>query len=228
MNAILRSLHVLALGLWFGSVAFFTVAGVLLFEGFAAQASLEPDDHQRSIAMPVPKGFDKPRLHPIFPEPMRLEQGSRLAGIAVGSIFPTYFAIQTACALLALLTGVIFARTIGASRLVRAHLIVLTLGLVFVLIGWGLERYVEALRLPRNMSFDQLLLTASPSEQQIQAAVSARMTFGLWHGVSLLVNFVVLILATVALALAANLPNQKKALDSAPLLAQDLQFSNPI
>jgi hypothetical protein len=203
MPAVTRTLHVLVLGLWFGSVVFFTLAGVLLFQAFADKTRLPGNGRDWWLPMPPELGREPPS--PRFPDPLRLEQGSRLAGVAVGAIFPWYYGIQTGCAVAALLTAIVL-RTRG--RLSNVRLIVLALGLLFVLIGWGLERYVEGLREPRNTALDEVLSTDKPTPELIRTAEEARAAFGMWHGISLLDNFTVLALAGVGLALAAHLPGR--------------------
>jgi hypothetical protein len=154
----------------------------------------------------LPSAFDQATPSPRFPDPIRLEQGSRIAGLAVGKLFPWYFAIQTACALVALGSGLVLARFARpATRLETFRLVVLVLGLLSVLAGWGLERYVEELRVERNGTTDAVLQQPDSAAGMIAAAESARARFGAWHGVSLLVNFAALGLAGLGLALAGHL-----------------------
>src|SRR4051794_26393537 len=103
MLCLLRSLHVLAVATWFGSVVFFTIAGVRIFDAFSEVAGEE----SRPLWFPIPEAFDKPPLGDGFPKETRLEQGSRAAGAAVGKIFPVYYGLQAGCGLVALLTAVV-------------------------------------------------------------------------------------------------------------------------
>src|SRR5262245_2073826 len=176
----LRTLHTLAAGLWFGAVVFFTVAGVLIFQAFADHS--RPPFHQREIWFPEPEEFGHPPLGDGFPDPTRLEQGSRAAGAAVRRIFPFYFALQAGCAAVALVTAL----ALGGPRRVRLALCVL--GLLAVLGGWWLEERVAALREPRNELTDEVLRTPIPSEEQLEAAREARATFSRWHFYSLAAN----------------------------------------
>src|SRR5262245_10865744 len=145
----LRTLHALAAGLWFGAVAFFTVAGLLIFGAFADEAR-KPID-QRELWFPAPSEYERDPLGEGFPDPTRLEQGSRAAGAAVSRIFPVYYALQAGCAVVALATAL----ALGGPR--RARLAVCVLGLLVVLGGWWLEQRVSALRGPRNELTDEVL-----------------------------------------------------------------------
>jgi hypothetical protein len=82
----------------------------------------------------------------------------------------------------------------------------LVLALLTVALGWWLEGVVTAKRGPRNDLTDQVILSASPSQDDIQAAEKARADFGMWHGFSLIQNFATLLLVTGVMALAAQLP----------------------
>ena len=82
-----KTIHVLALGLWFGSSVFFTMAALLIFRSFE-NVAISPAER---IAW-LPENFDK-------------EKATQLAGVAVGPIFPWYFLLQGICACLALATA---------------------------------------------------------------------------------------------------------------------------
>jgi hypothetical protein len=103
-----------------------------------------------------------------------------------------------------------------------------------VVAGWGLERIIHDLRGPRNDRTDAVLLNTAPSASEIQSAEEARSTFARWHLFSLLLNFVTLVLATVALAMAAKLPEavgdrQTASLDQkAATVALDLEQTMPL
>jgi hypothetical protein len=204
MPALLRTLHVVSLGLWFGAVCFFTFAGVLILTAFQDVSRLEGP--ARPPWFPLPQVYEGPRPSPAFPEPLRLEQGSRAFGVAVGSLFTYYFGLQTACAVVALLTALGLRHTSGL-RVLRVS--VLGLGVLSVLAGWGIERWVDSLRVTRNEATDAAL--ANPTPDTVQAADRARSAFGAAHGVSLLVNFLTLFLALGGLALAAHLPAPQPA-----------------
>ena len=95
-----KTLHVLAVGLWFGSVAFFTVAALLIFQAFE-DLSLKPESERPWF--PVPAMFQQDPPSAKFPDPLRKEQASRAAGVAVSRIFPTYYGLQLGCGIVALL-----------------------------------------------------------------------------------------------------------------------------
>jgi hypothetical protein len=179
MTTIAKLLHALAVALFFGSVAFFTVAGLLMIDAFENVAL--KTDKERPSWFPIPKMYSAEELPKGLPSPARKEQGSRAFGVAVGSLFPFYFSLQAGCAVVALLT----APSMGG----RIRFVLCVLALLVVLGGWGLERYVEALREPRNELTDVVLEASKPSKEQIEQAINARTAFLIWHGVSLLVNF---------------------------------------
>ena len=191
MNALLRSLHVLAVALWFGSVVFFTVEGLLIFRAFEAQSRLPAEE--RPLWLPIPPAYAQPSPGPGFPDPMRLEQGSRAAGVAVSGIFPVYYGLQVGCGAVALLTALLLARSgDGGAHGWRSSLALLAL--LTALAGWWLEDEVSRLRHPRNDLTDAVLLAGSPPAAQVEEARQARATFGTWHGYSLIQNFATLFL----------------------------------
>ncbi len=202
MLAFLRTLHVLSLAVWLGSVVFFTLAGLLIFRAFEEE-SLKTD---RELWFPIPAQLQKDPPGKGFPDPLRLEQGSRAAGVAVGGVFPVYFALQAGCAVVAVLTALALARGRGG-MLNTARVVICVLGLATVLGGWWLERRVHDLREPRNFLTDAVLREANPSAEQVEQARQARVAFGTWHGISLLDNFATLGLALLATLLAAHLPS---------------------
>lgn len=191
MHTLVVRLHVLAVALWFGSVAFFTLAGVLIFGAFRDVSQLPASE--RPLWLPLPAAFDRDDLGEGFPSPVRLEQGSRAAGVAVGGIFPTYYLLQTAAGAVVLLTMLVLARQTGVRRC-RLAAAVLALGSVVG--GWAIERHVTDLRGPRNDRTDAVLRQTNPSAEQIAEARAARAEFGRWHGYSLIQNFVTLGLVT--------------------------------
>src|SRR5262249_2153201 len=92
-----KILHVLALALWFGTAIFFSfVVGLNLFGTFE-QVAAEPPA-KREIWFPMWQAFDGPSPDPVSPEPLRKEQGTRAAGVAIAPLFHWYFGIQAVCA----------------------------------------------------------------------------------------------------------------------------------
>ncbi len=199
-----KILHVLALGLWFGTVIFFSfVVGLNLFGTFEKVAEKEPEE--REVWFPMWNAYDGPSLDPALPEPLRKEQGTRAAGVALGPLFRWYFGIQTVCAVLATAT-VLSWRQMGIGRVHTARAGVLLAALVTVALGWWLLHVVENLREPRNSTFDEMVRHSPPRAEDVRAAIDARQAFMRWHLVSLGVNMVTVLLVTIAMAQAAYLP----------------------
>src|SRR6516225_7050904 len=196
-----KSLHVLAVGLWFGTAIFFSfVVGLTLFDAFEQLGAHEP----RPAWFPLSPAFahkddaiDGPK-----------EQGTRAAGFAVSPMFPWYFLIQAVSGFFALATALPLSRHGGIHRL---RLSVLMFGLVLVLAGWPVERYISAgipespsLRDMRNQTTEDYLRDPNPAT--LAAMQSARGTFGMWHGISLTLNLAAIVCIGAATALAAHLP----------------------
>jgi glycerol-3-phosphate acyltransferase PlsY len=197
MTQMQRSLHVLALGLWFGlAIGFSFVVALNLFNTFETLGQ----QGQRPAWFPLPAEFAKSDEAVNGPK----EQGARVAGAAVGPIFPWYFAIQGICGLIALATALAWSRL---GRVHRLRVWLLFVALAGVLIGWPVEQKVSELRVPRNEALDAYL-RAAPSEAEAArlTLVEARREFGRWHTYSLLLNMATILAVTAALALAGNLP----------------------
>jgi acyl-phosphate glycerol 3-phosphate acyltransferase len=187
MLLLAKTVHVLAVGLWFGSVCFFTFAPLAMFRSFESLADRPPPTERPAW---LPASFTK-------------ENGTQLAGLAVGPVFPWYFLVQGVCGLLALATAGAWAWSGPQGTLNKVRFIVLALALATVLAGWPLVRKVSDLRAERY----------SPD---LAVAAAAKAEFGRWHGYSLLLNFVTLGLVTVAMGLAAQLPTSESSLGNAP------------
>jgi len=198
-----KTLHVLAVGLWFGTMVFFTLSGVLMFEAFKEESRKDDD---RELWFPIPEAMKKAPPSPRFPNPLREEQGLRAFGVAVAPLFRWYYGIQTGCAVVAFGTalGWSLKRGCGWLNFVRACL--LGLALLTVGVGCWLENVVADKRGPRNELTDKVILKSHPTQEELDAAGLARAHFGLWHGFSLLQNFTTLLLVTAAMVLAAHLP----------------------
>jgi acyl-phosphate glycerol 3-phosphate acyltransferase len=208
MTHLSRSLHVLAVGLWFGTAIFFSfVVGLSLFGSFEQLG----EEQLRPAWFPLPAGYLRKDAAIDGPK----EQGVRAAGFAVGPMFPWYFAVQGACGLIALATALPWARRGGIHRW---RMTLLLTALTLVIVGWPIEMYVSALRNPRNENTDAYLQSPEPTETQRREMQAARSAFGMWHGVSLLLNFAVIMCVTGATALAAHLPSESIA---APALKRD-------
>jgi acyl-phosphate glycerol 3-phosphate acyltransferase len=205
-----KILHVLALGLWFGTVIFFTfVVGLNLFGTFETVAAKEPAD--RPSWFPVWDFYDDESPDKdIFPEPLRREQGTQAGGVAIHPLFGWYFAIQAVCALLATATALAL-RSAGAGRIHRIRVAVLLTALITVVLGWWLERVVDDLRGPRNDTFQAMVSHSRPHEADVSAAVAARKKFVQWHLYSLGLNMLTVLLVTAAMVQAAYLPSTSVA-----------------
>jgi uncharacterized membrane protein len=108
VTALLRFLHLLALGVWIGEIVFFSfVVAPTLFR------TLDPN----------------------------------AAGQVVSAIFPRYYALGTAAGIVALATGIVLARSAGASRWGLVTVGVVALGLAAtVWAGWVVQPEAHRLR----------------------------------------------------------------------------------
>jgi acyl-phosphate glycerol 3-phosphate acyltransferase len=202
MQQLIKMVHLLTLGLWFGSTVFFTfVVGLSLFGTFDALGQQEP----RPAWFPRPALYDK--KDEVINGPR--EQGSRVAGAAVGPMFPTYFLLQGICGFLAIGSAWGWQHSHPQEKVHRWRVTVLLVALLTVVLGWPLEHHVSELRIPRNEATDRYL--AASGEQiaaEREAAITARFEFFRWHTCSLLLNFVTIGLVGVALAMGAALPRK--------------------
>jgi hypothetical protein len=175
LRMLARVLHIFALSLWFGAGLFFTFGVALsLFHTF------EGLEGQRPSWLPLSAELTK-------------EQGTRLAGIAVGPIFPQYFALQGTCGLVALITAWGWTRT-HPERVHRIRFGIIAAAMALLLVAWPVVGKVDALRIARYDSTDK---------------AGAQAAFNLWHTISLLLNFAVLGLVAWATALLARLPDDR-------------------
>ncbi len=128
MHQLSKSLHVLALGLWFGASVFFTfVVALSLFNTFETLGQKK----ERASWLPQPamyadaKDFDAPK-----------EQWTRAAGYAVGPMFQWYFALQGVCGFIALATALPWLKFAPESRMHRWRVSFLIVALACVVVGW--------------------------------------------------------------------------------------------
>jgi glycerol-3-phosphate acyltransferase PlsY len=175
LRMLTRALHILALGIWLGASVFFSfVATPSLLHTFEGLAGHRPD-------------------WLLLTADLTKEQGLRLFGMAVGPMFPLYFALQGVCGLIALITAWGW-MTSNTDRVHRVRVMLIAGAMAFVLLGVLLSGKVEELRLARDLAVDGT------------AHAAAKSVFTLWHLISLLVNFVVIVLVAAATVLAARLP----------------------
>jgi acyl-phosphate glycerol 3-phosphate acyltransferase len=197
-----KTVHMLALGLWFGTVVFFTlVVGLTIFGTFEKVGA---DHENRPSWFPPSPDFTKVDARLDGPK----EQGTRAAGAVITPLFGWYFLIQGVCGFLAVATALGWSNLQPQSRAQKVRTAVLLAALGTVVIGWPLEQKVSELRGPRYEAMDAFLQNKDPKMKTTtrDAALEARAEFGMWHGISLLVNFGTLALVAAAMALAAQLP----------------------
>lgn len=187
-DTVVRGLHVLALGLWFGGAAFFNFGTApAIFASFKEVVENAPSDRTANETI-----LDKSKSRSEDELKQReAALASALAGSAVGPVFPKYFAMQAVCGVIALVTALSWYARGGVHRW---RVYVIAAAVLTVAAGWPISEEVSRLRLER-FSTDGLV------------AGWARAWFGKWHVVSLLLSFVTVCLAGVALVLASKLPN---------------------
>jgi glycerol-3-phosphate acyltransferase PlsY len=189
-DTLLRVLHILALGLWFGGAAFFNfVAAVPIFDSFKQVVNDSPSD--RTAYVDITKDIKETRDKSI--EVQKKDLASALAGAAVGPVFPRYFMMQNICSLVALATALSWWNRSG--KVNRCRVVVLIIAVATAAAALPIGTYVSDLRVER---FD-------PDKAKADAA---RLAFGTWHLASLLLSTVTTCLAGVALAMAAKLPER--------------------
>ena len=210
-----KIVHVLAVGLWFGMAVFFSFPVALsLFGSFEAESQKD----ERPSWFPLPAEYKKDSGIEGFN--LQKDQGTRAAGFAISPLFHHYFLWQGVCGFLALLTALGWNVAPEPGRRVhRIRVVVLTLAVATVLLGWPVEQKVSELRHGRNEASDRLLEKLKtnspglPNVEEIRAEVVAvRREFTTWHLWSLLLNMVTIGLVTVAMAQAALLPESKRQL----------------
>src|SRR5205807_5846382 len=87
-DTVVRCLHVLALGLWFGGAGFFNfVTAPLIFQSFEQVVNAGPSDRTANETI-IPSGASPER---------KKDLASALGGAAVGPVFPFYFGMQAVC-----------------------------------------------------------------------------------------------------------------------------------
>ncbi len=195
-----KTIHVLALGYWFGSTAFFVlIVGVSLNDTFKTIGRSSP----RPAWFPLADGFKKQDAHIHCPT----EQGSQAFGAAVNPLFPWFFLLQGICGFLAVGTCLGWTRSQPLAKVHRIRAYLLLAALIMVLVGWAVGQKVEELRLPRNQTIDAYLIAGpNQADSLLPIMESARSEFRRWHFYSLGLSFVTLFLVTAAMALAARLP----------------------
>lgn len=180
-QAWLRSVHLLALGLWFGGAAFFNFAAApAIFASFKEVVNGGPSDRTANETI-IPGDAPQVRKDAL---------ASSLAGSAVGPVFPRYFGMQAVCGLIAFVTALSWWK---CGRVHRRRVYLLGVAVLTIAVAVPLSNYVSELRVQR--------FAADPA-----VAASAKDSFGPVHLASLFLSFVTVTLSGVALALGARLP----------------------
>jgi hypothetical protein len=197
-----KTVHVLALGLWFGMVVFFTL--VMAPAIFQQMESLAADVDHRPAWFPLDR-TTYGKVDPDINGPK--EQGTRAAGYAISPLFPWFFLLQGVCGFLAAATALRWSQSGTGRRIDRVRTAVLFTALATLIIGWPLERYVDELRKPRHESVEAFLRAGPTEAAELKTkALEAKAEFALWHLLSLGLDLVTLVLVGIALALTAQLP----------------------
>jgi glycerol-3-phosphate acyltransferase PlsY len=174
----LRGLHLLAVGLWFGSGAFFIfVAATPLLTAYKEVVSEPPSYRTAGLNVVPPDATDE----------QKKQLASALGGVAVAPLFPRFFVLSALCA------GVAVATADGLRRMKRTKIQkwrfwLCLIGAGLVAVGWPLSVYVAGLNAAR---FE------SPEAQKL---------FNPLHGVSLMGSAITTVVAGVVLLLGAALP----------------------
>jgi acyl-phosphate glycerol 3-phosphate acyltransferase len=188
-QSLLRVLHVLAVGTWFGGAGFFS---------FAVAPAQNRAFREVVLTAPNDRTAGLPLVPPGATEETRTGLASALFGAAVGPVFPAYFALQAACGGVAVVTALAWWNAADRRRLHRGRVLVLAVALASVAVGWALSEEVSRLRAAR---FDP--------DPAVTAA--AKEAFGPWHFASLGLSVVTVGLAGVGLGLAGFLPDRPAA-----------------
>lgn len=200
LDGLARVVHIGSMGAWVGIGWFFTfVVGLGLFATFGEMATVPGSE--RIWWLPLPTVLEQPSPGAPFPDPLRKEQGSLIAGQAVSVLFPPYFQFQFWLALSGL-TSALAWRAMGKFH--RRRIQIVALGFLLVLLGWALEKKVGADRHLRNQSFNEAIITRDKAD--FEKAAEYRKQFNQLHGMSVILNLITLVVATGALALAAFPP----------------------
>jgi hypothetical protein len=232
LRLIAKLLHVFSVGLWFGATVFFTfVVALSLFSSFEAEAA--KPDAERPVWFPV-------TWQSVEDAAVRKEQGTLLAGYTVRPLFNYYFLLQGICGFVAAVTALGWWRAEPGSRVHKVRALIALCALATVIAGWQIERHVSALRDARNTALEaetqsygktrgmiatlgrnpgigwqfgtqRISKLQAQHESLVAVAKTAREEFSRWHLYSLTLNFVTIILVTVAMALTARLPERSPA-----------------
>jgi hypothetical protein len=179
MRSFGKVIHVLSMGLWFGSNVFFTfVVALVILKTWHSYGQMT--FNERPTWLPFGGGFNE-------------EAGTRVFGATVAPIFPFFFLIQGICGLFALITALGFSRAEPNRRLHRVRFMIILVAALTVIAGWPLSQRLDRLRTDRY-------------GQDSAVAKQAKEDFGRLHTYSLFLNFGTIVLVTIGTALAAFPP----------------------
>jgi acyl-phosphate glycerol 3-phosphate acyltransferase len=200
MNNLIKVIHVLALGLWFGTAVFFSfVVGLTLFAQMDQLVQRDTSPEWFTVTERFYLDDDKIKG--------RYEYGTRIAGQLISPMFDWYFLIQGLCGFLAVATAWGWQYAFPAQKIHRRRVTVLLLAVATVVIGWPLERHVSELRHVRHEKMDTVFAgTPADFAANKNAALEARSNFGLYHTYSLFLNFATIALVAIGMGMAAFLP----------------------
>jgi glycerol-3-phosphate acyltransferase PlsY len=202
MQSLLKIVHVLAMGMWFGMAMFFTfVVAFSLFDTFKEESQKTTD---RASWFPPAKMYETKTGLVVGPA----EQGSRAAGTAIAPLFDWYYLLQGLCGFLAVTTAWGWSKQFPQQKIHGRRVLILVLALATVVGGWPVEQYVSDLRPERNGKTEAHLQNPTNTELEAEAH-QARAAFGMWHGINTLINLGTIILVTVGMGMAAFLPAEK-------------------
>ncbi len=174
----LRALHLLAVGLWFGSGAFFIfVAATPLLTAYKEVVNDPPSYRTAGLAVVPPDATDE----------QKKQLASALGGVAVAPLFPRFFVLSALCAGVAVITAEGL-RRMKRTKIQKWRLWLCVVGAVLVAVGWPLSVFVAELNAQR---FE------SPEAQKL---------FNPLHGVSLMGSAITTVVAGVVLLLGAMMP----------------------
>jgi acyl-phosphate glycerol 3-phosphate acyltransferase len=204
MSRFSKALHLLALGLWLGSIVLFVLVGYTLFTTSMEVARAQ----ERPWWLPPPQ--DLPRKGNVagLATPSA-EQGGRLFGHLTSRLVPLYYGLQLGCALVATITALSWAaQRRGKAYRLRAWLV--GLALLTLLAGLWLGRVINDTRKLRNDYMEKVLFSPEPDPDDVALVLEARAALRIWYTVRLLQNLVTLLLVGTALALCAWLPEERQ------------------
>jgi hypothetical protein len=114
--------------------------------------------------------------------------------------------MQIVCGLIALVPALTWWRSCPTDRMHRWRCGLLTAGLLLALAGVWLEHEVHEARGPRNEAVEKYLKSGNSDDAAMNVMKSARGRFGMWHGISVLVNYAAIIMVTGVMLLTVTLP----------------------